>query len=551
MRDAGITWSTDAICLHSSSPPADSRDPPQVSVRALRDLTPGEELCCIPKTACITPDSCSIHDIIAAEGLGGGLALVVAVMHEVTLGHASKWVGYFASMPRREYLPGLFWSSSEIAELQGTEIESKMEGEREDVEEDFQLLVAPLAKKYPDRLHVENWNLDSFRAAASLVASRAFGIDPVLGDGMVPLADAFNHKVSVVKLAPGYAVHGMSDSDEDNLGDGEVEASTEEEKSEAEEDLPLGLDFVIPGSNGTTSNGGALPSVYGIDNVNGLHLALEIGIVDGGDCLRIVAANHVTAGAQVHNTYGELSNAELVCKYGFALAGNPFTSIEVDKKEIRDACWSCLSKQGNPPEGMSNVQPLRKKQKTSTSIPSRVNERIYRSHVRLLMKETDLLEDGEEPFELLANGHISSSLFVVLRVLCWEGPALEALEDALLVTKSSDGSILTPESIGAVCVWPISGGHAVDEQYTASPTWHMVTSKMCEALEGPVRLRLGKYPTDYEETARLVKAINDSNEERSDAGIARRAALTLRLSEQELLVALLGALERRKAHALA
>ena len=35
--------------------------------------------------------------------------------------------------------------------------------------------------------------------------------------------------------------------------------------------------------------------------------------------LQIVAASNIAAGAEVHNTYGELGNAELVYKYGFAL----------------------------------------------------------------------------------------------------------------------------------------------------------------------------------------------------------------------------------------
>jgi hypothetical protein len=34
--------------------------------------------------------------------------------------------------------------------------------------------------------------------------------------------------------------------------------------------------------------------------------------------------------AQVHNTYGEHSNAELLRKYGFALPANPFDSVTLD-----------------------------------------------------------------------------------------------------------------------------------------------------------------------------------------------------------------------------
>lgn len=40
----------------------------------------------------------------------------------------------------------------------------------------------------------------------------------------------------------------------------------------------------------------------------------------GKEVLEIVAASPVPAGAEVHNTYGEHGNAELVNKYGFALS---------------------------------------------------------------------------------------------------------------------------------------------------------------------------------------------------------------------------------------
>jgi hypothetical protein len=51
-------------------------------------------------------------------------------------------------------------------------------------------------------------------------------------------------------------------------------------------------------------------------------------------CGQIVAATAVAAGREVHNTYGELGNAELVAKYGFALPGNPFDAVRVDKAAL-------------------------------------------------------------------------------------------------------------------------------------------------------------------------------------------------------------------------
>lgn len=51
-------------------------------------------------------------------------------------------------------------------------------------------------------------------------------------------------------------------------------------------------------------------------------------------CVQIIAASHVGKGREVHNTYGELGNAELVTKYGFALRENPFDAVLLDKSEV-------------------------------------------------------------------------------------------------------------------------------------------------------------------------------------------------------------------------
>ena len=56
----------------------------------------------------------------------------------------------------------------------------------------------------------------------------------------------------------------------------------------------------------------------------------------------MVAAQPLVAGAEVFNCYGELSNAELLIKYGFALRGNPFSSVELEKAELLGAAADSL-----------------------------------------------------------------------------------------------------------------------------------------------------------------------------------------------------------------
>lgn len=52
------------------------------------------------------------------------------------------------------------------------------------------------------------------------------------GDAMVPLADIFNHKASVVELGEGYEVHGADDSSDD--GDSEQEDGDEDDEGDAD-----------------------------------------------------------------------------------------------------------------------------------------------------------------------------------------------------------------------------------------------------------------------------------------------------------------------------
>ena len=57
---------------------------------------------------------------------------------------------------------------------------------------------------------------------------------------------------------------------------------------------------------------------------------------------QIVASQALAAGAEVFNCYGELSNTELLLKYGFALRGNPFSGVELDKAALMAAAAETL-----------------------------------------------------------------------------------------------------------------------------------------------------------------------------------------------------------------
>ena len=61
-------------------------------------------------------------------------------------------------------------------------------------------------------------------------------------------------------------------------------------------------------------------------------------------CVQIIAARPLQAGQEIFNTYGELGNAELVAKYGFALPDNPFDKLTLDKATLVELVCDLLSK---------------------------------------------------------------------------------------------------------------------------------------------------------------------------------------------------------------
>jgi hypothetical protein len=145
--------------------------------------------------------------------------------------------------------------------------------------------------------------------------------------------------------------------------------------------------------------------------------------------LEIVATSAVAAGHEVHNTYGELGNAELAGKYGFALRHNPFTTVALEKQERVDAgarlalglgaggpggegvagsmAADARHQRGEGGEDEGKEGPPKKKARVKRTAEQKKAEREERRRreawlrrCQFLVDETDVLTDGEEPFEV-------------------------------------------------------------------------------------------------------------------------------------------------------
>ena len=89
--------------------------------------------------------------------------------------------------------------------------------------------MAPLAAEYPQRVNAPLWTFENFRAASTLMSSRAFFVDEHHGEAMVPVADAFNHKAAIVALGGYDAAEEDSDGSEEEIEGGDEDEEEEEE----------------------------------------------------------------------------------------------------------------------------------------------------------------------------------------------------------------------------------------------------------------------------------------------------------------------------------
>jgi len=137
------------------------------------------------------------------------------------------------------------------------------------------------------------------------------------------------------------------------------------------------------------------PELCGMTRANDLDLRLQIAIIDDeeGDCLQIVAASDVEQGNEVFNCYGELSNDILLKKYGFCVPENPFSYVTLDKRVVVEHVWECVGG-----KAVDRNHPLRS---------------VY----DLIVDQTSLLDEDDEPFMVLSNGHVNVALFAFLRMV--------------------------------------------------------------------------------------------------------------------------------------
>ncbi|XP_078182167.1 SET domain-containing protein [Carex rostrata] len=305
MRSNGVECS-DALAL------VDDPSTKSISVLSISDLSEGDLVATIPKSACLTMLTCGAREVIETAGLAGVLGLTVALMYERALGPASQWYDYFGVLPERECVP-LVWSDEEVESLlAGTELDKIVKQDKQFMSEDWEECIEPLIGSF--NLGADSFSLENYFSAKTLVSSRAFEIDEYHGYGMVPLADLFNHKTGAEHVhftRPESDDEGDDDDDEDDDDDKISDLSGDEQSSVVD--------------HSTSSS----------DNTEG----------DNPAALEMIIVRHVNAGSEVFNTYGYTGNAALLHRYGFTEPDNQFDIVNIELTLVLKCCSSQFSKQ--------------------------------------------------------------------------------------------------------------------------------------------------------------------------------------------------------------
>ena len=435
------------------------------------------------------------------------MGLAVALMYERSLGERSGWSAYLRTLPAREPLP-VTWAEPQLALLRGTAIPPSVAADRERLRKDWERHVRPLSEAQPTRFPAAHFSYDCYVAARTLTASRAFAVDAYHGEGLVPLADLFNHSpdehVHFTGTGAACACCGRREriDDDDSSEEGE-----EEEEGSGEEGGDGGDDADDSGSEGAAAAAAGASDDEDDDDDDAD--AEVVPVSDGADdpaelppprpasgpcplCdadvdapvpadeaddafLTMEAVAAVPAGAEVFNTYGSRSNAVLLHMYGFTLPSTPHDACRVDATLVARA--------------------LREALPGAATLPSRL---ALAAQAGLL--ESAAMDDDGDGFELRAGEPLPRELLLLAALAA--APQSVATRVAALSRRAlAQGHVALPAIPGG------PGGDAIAEE-PAEVMWHFLAAG--PDAEGDSRLPPGADPEDAAplsdaETARLLR----------------------------------------------
>lgn len=115
---------------------------------AQTDIPEGEELFAIPRGLILSVQNSKLRELLSQniDELGPWMSLMLVMIYEYLAGEKSAWYQYFKVLPR-QFDTLMFWSPSELQELQGSAVVDKIG--KQGAEESILETIAPIVRANP------------------------------------------------------------------------------------------------------------------------------------------------------------------------------------------------------------------------------------------------------------------------------------------------------------------------------------------------------------------------------------------------------------------
>ncbi|KAK9898334.1 SET domain-containing protein [Cystobasidium minutum MCA 4210] len=297
---------------------------------ALDDIEEDTVLFSIPRTLLLNTENSKLRSLLKEEEwstLKNWTPLILAVMWESRQGD-SLWKPYSDIMPR-QFDSLMFWSESELNELEGCAVLSKIG--KEEAIKDYEEIIKPLVASRPDVFGSSDYySEDLYNQMGSLILSRSFHVeDPEDEDGDEDDEDeakdeevnneADESNASLLQAAEGMDIHNENGHIEED-GDSE-----DEEEDDQEEVKHIAM---VPWAD-------MLNARHGCDNAR---LFYE------KECLNMTTTKPIKKGEQIWNVYGDPPNSDLLRRYGHVDDDNPADVAEITADLVAEIACSSKDK---------------------------------------------------------------------------------------------------------------------------------------------------------------------------------------------------------------
>ncbi|KAF9067729.1 hypothetical protein BDP27DRAFT_1225377 [Rhodocollybia butyracea] len=288
---------------------------------ALRNFNEGEILFSISRSFTLSTKTSSLPTKFGLKAWKerkldkGWSGLILCMMWENSLGSQSKWGPYLATLPKNFDTP-MFWNDTDLKELEGTAVVGKLG--RDDAERDYHEKVLPAIQSRPDLFPpLAIPDFEEYHMMGSRILSRSFNLERTSSSE----GDAEDEEINPEgDKSTGSAMDVDSDAQEEakDIEDTSKEADDVLSEDEDEENSVVSM---VPMAD-------LFNARYGSENAKLFYDELH---------LKMITTKEIQAGEQIFNTYGDLSNGELLRRYGHVdllslpggMRGNPADVVEI------------------------------------------------------------------------------------------------------------------------------------------------------------------------------------------------------------------------------